>query len=109
MLVVAEAVARGGPAGVADEPVMKPGAWAPFVPGELFKKLPPQFPCGASGDNGRSRSGQSGPPPSERPFQPRGRSLEAPSAARARTLHAGRALPFGAKRPTVKKTFFFFF
>lgn len=27
---------RGGPAGVADEPVMKPGAWAPFVPGKPF-------------------------------------------------------------------------
>jgi hypothetical protein len=27
---------RGGPAGGADERVMKPGAWAPFVPGKPF-------------------------------------------------------------------------
>lgn len=36
--VVAAAVrTRGGPTGVAHEPVMKPSAWAPFVPGKPLK------------------------------------------------------------------------
>lgn len=60
--------ARGGPAGVADEPVMKPGAWAPFVSGKPFKKPLPQPGCGASGDKGRRRRGPSGTPPFRRAF-----------------------------------------
>lgn len=52
---------------------MKPGAWAPFVPGKPFKKPLPQLPCGVSGDKGRRLSGPSGTPPSERPFQPQAR------------------------------------
>lgn len=73
---------QGRPAGVADEPVMKPGAWAPFVSGKPFKKPLPQPLCGASGDKGRRRTGPSGTPPFRRPFQSWGRQ-EAPRAARA--------------------------
>lgn len=40
---------RGGFTGVADEPVMKPGVWAPFVLGMPFKKPLPQPPVGLSG------------------------------------------------------------
>lgn len=44
--------ARGGPAGVADETVMKPGSWAPFVPGKPFKKPLPRAGTKAGGAEG---------------------------------------------------------
>lgn len=90
-------VTRGGPAGVADEHVMKPGAWAPFVPGKPFKKPLPQPPCGARGDNGRRRSGPSGTPPLERPFQPRGPGSEARGAARPGLSPRARAALWGPR------------
>ena len=44
--------ARGGPAGVADETVTKPGSWAPFVPGKPFKKPLPRAGTKAGGADG---------------------------------------------------------
>ena len=44
--------ARGGPAGVADETVTKPGSWAPFVPGKPFKKPLPRAGTKAGGAEG---------------------------------------------------------
>ena len=82
--------ARGGPAGVADEPVMKPGAWAPFVSGKPFKKPLPQPPCGASGDKGRRRRGPSGTPPFRSAFPVLGRQ-EAPCSSGSRAARGARA------------------
>lgn len=50
--------ARGGPAGAAHEPVMKPGSWAPFVPGAPFKKTLPRPLAGRAGTMGGGAVGQ---------------------------------------------------
>lgn len=100
--VAAAGRTRGGPAGVAEEPVMKPGARAPFVPGKPFKKPLPQSPCGPVATKAGGAEGRA-----ERPFS-RGLSsrlagLEPPHAARAAAPHARRALPRGARGPTLKR------
>lgn len=94
---------RGGPTGVADEPIMKPGAWAPFVPAKPFKKPLPQPPYGAIRDNGRRRRGRCGTPPLERPFQPPGGRLEAPGEAREAGQCARVCTGLNGPRPTLKR------
>lgn len=93
--------ARGGPAGVADEPVMSRAPGPPLFPGSHLKSPFLSARAGASGDKGRRRRGRSGTPPFRSAFPVLG-PQEAPRAARAPAQHAGRALPLGARRPALR-------